>query len=95
MNTATIRKNLRKISLTTAHARMVKNNTICHLLTYKKSVSDGDIDLNALGRVCEGLLWLLGHVREIDDKEVLPSERLFLAQAYQACFERYERHTTI
>ena len=88
---AKIRCELAKINFTTAHARMVKNNIICHLLTYKKSVAGkGEIDLSALFSVYRYLVWLSDHVREIDDKQVLPSQRLFLADAVAFIFKTYE-----
>lgn len=87
---AKIRCELAKISFSTAHARDAKNNAICHLLTYKKSLSDEDINLTSLYAVCQYLSWLSKHVCEIDDKQVLPSQRLFLAEAFEFCMQTYE-----
>ncbi|OPH38202.1 hypothetical protein [Moraxella equi] len=79
---AKIRRELAKISFTTAHAKIYKTNAIAHLLTYEKSVaSQGVIDLSALFVVYCHLSWLSNHVREINDKQVLPSERLFIVNA--------------
>lgn len=79
---AKIRRELAKINFTTAHAKVCKANTITHMLDYEKSVaSQGEIDLLALFAVYYHLSWLSNHVREIDDKQVLPSERLFIANA--------------
>lgn len=92
---AKIRCELAKISFSTAHARDAKNNAICHLLTYKKSLSDEDINLASLYAVCQYLSWLSKHVCEIDDKQVLPSQRLFLAEAFEFCQARYDTEKTI
>lgn len=93
---AKIRRELAKISFSTAHARDIKNNTIAHLLTYERSVaSGGEIDLSALFAVCGYLVWLSDHVREINDKQVLPSERQALAQAYEVLFGLYHQQKTI
>lgn len=93
---AKIRRTLAKICLSTAHARDIKNNTIAHLLTYERSVaSGGEIDLSALFAVCGYLVWLSDHVREINDKQVLPSQRLFLADAFAFCVKVYEGHKSI
>lgn len=87
-----LRRELATLTFTTAHARDVKNNTIYHLLTYERSVSSGgEIDFPALYAVCQHIEWLSDHVREIDDKQVLPSQRLFLADAVAFVFETYEK----
>lgn len=79
---AKIRRELAKINFTTAHAKVYKANTITHMLDYEKSVaSQGEIDLSSLFAVYCHLSWLSNHVREINDKQVLPSERLFIANA--------------
>lgn len=89
---AKIRRELAKINFTTAHAKVCKANAIAHLLTYERSVaSGGEMDLSALFAVYNYLVWLLGHVREIDDKQVLPSECLFLADAMAFIFNIYEK----
>lgn len=94
-NTAKIRKFLRTLSLTTAHARDIKNNIICHLLAYEKSVRDGEYSLNRLCSAVGGIGWLLSHIVQIDDKQVLPSQRLALAQYYQAVFEFCENQKSV
>ncbi|UZA15595.1 hypothetical protein LP109_07915 [Moraxella bovis] len=79
---AKIRRELAKISFTTAHAKIYKANAIAHLLAYERSVaSGGEIDLSALFAVYNYLVWLSNHVHEINDKQLLPSERLFIANA--------------
>lgn len=89
---AKIRRELAKINFTTAHAKVCKANTITHMLRYEKSVaSQGEIDLSALFAVYCHLSWLSNHVREINDKQVLPSERLFLADAMAFIFNIYEK----
>lgn len=91
-----IRKQLQTINPTTSHARDAKNNTIFHLLRYERSLSSkGEINLNALYSVCEYLAWLSKHIREIDDKRVLPSQRLFLADAFAFCAKTYNNHKSI
>lgn len=88
---AKIRCELAKISLSTAHAKIYKANAISHLLTYERSVaSGGEMDLSALFAVYNYLAWLCDHVHEIDDKQVLPSQRLFLADAMAFIFKTYE-----
>lgn len=88
---AKIRRELAKISFSTAHAKIYKANAIAHLLTYERSVaSGGEMDLSALFAVYNYLVWLCDHVHEIDDKQVLPSQRLFLADAAVFVFETYE-----
>lgn len=87
-----IRRELEKISFSTAHAKIYKANAIAHLSTYERSVaSGGEIDLSALFAVYCHLSWLIDHVHEIDDKQVLPSQRLFLAEALTLVFETYEQ----
>lgn len=88
---AKIRRELAKINFTTAHAKVCKAITITHILTYEKSVaSQGKIDLSALFAVYNYLVWLCDHMHEIDDKQVLPSQRLFLADAVAFIFDTYE-----
>lgn len=87
---AKIRRGLASIRLTTAHARIVKHNTICHLLTYQKSMMTNEVDLGALAAALRGVLWLDEHIRQIDDKQVLPSQRLFLADVVEFIFKTYE-----
>lgn len=93
---AKIRRQLAKIKFATEHARIVKNNTIAHLLTYERSVAnDGEINLSALFSACYHLSWLSDHVRMIDDKRVLPSERMALVDNYKKLFELYEREKSL
>lgn len=88
---AKIRREFAKISFSTAHAKIYKNTAIAHLLTYERSVaSGGEIDLSALFAVYNYLVWLSDHVHEIDDKQVLPSQRLFLTDAVALVYTMYE-----
>lgn len=88
---AKIRRELAKINFGTAHAKIYKANAIAHLLAYERSVaSGGEMDLSVLFAVYNYLVWLLGHVHEIDDKQVLPSQRLFLADAVVFILKTYE-----
>lgn len=92
LSTPKIRRELAKISFSTEHARIYKANAIAHLLSYQRSVaSGGEIDLSALFAVYNHLVWLCDHVHEIDDKQVLPSQRLFLAEALAFVFDAYEQ----
>lgn len=96
LTTHKIRRELATLTFTTTHARIVKNNTIAHLLTYERSVSaGGEIDFPALYAVCQHIQWLSDHVREIDDKRILPSQRIFLADAFAFCVKVYESHKSI
>lgn len=95
LTTHKIRRELAGLKLSTAHARDAKNNAICHLLTYERSLSDAEINLSSLYAVCEYLAWLSKHTQEIDDKRILPSQRLFLADAFAFCVKVYESHKSI
>lgn len=96
LTTHKIRRELATLKPSTAHARDFKNNAIFHLLSYERSLSSkGEINLNALYSVCEYLAWLSKHIREIDDKRVLPSQRLFLADAFAFCVKTYENHKSV
>lgn len=87
-----IHRELVKISFSTEHARIYKANAISHLSAYERSVaSGGEIDLSALFAVYCHLSWLIDHVQMIDDKQVLPSQRLFLAETLALVFETYEQ----
>lgn len=91
LTTAKIRKELAKIKFATDHARLYKANTIAHLLTYERSVeSGGEIDLSSLYSVYCHLAWLADHVRLVHDKQVKPSQRVFLANAITFIFNTYE-----
>ncbi len=89
-------RELSGIKFVTAHAREVRAGVICHLHTYKHSVQSGaEVDLGALFAACCQLAWLIDHVREIQDKQVKPSERLFLARAFVFVFHTYEQQKRI
>lgn len=91
MKTSAIRRELSLMAFSAEHARITKANIIAHLLTYERSVaSGGEMDLSALFTVYNYLVWLSDHVHEIDDKQVLPSQRLFLADAVAFIFKTYE-----
>lgn len=90
-----IRRKLMALTFSTVHATDVKNNTIAHLLSYEKSLSAAQINLSALFSVCQCLAWLLKHIEDIDDRRVLPSEQMFLADALGFCLKAYERHKNI
>lgn len=86
-----IRRELASMQFSTAHARICQANAITHLLTYQRSVaSGGEMDLSALFAVYNYLSWLSDHVHEIDDKQVLPSQRMFLADAMTHVFDIHE-----
>lgn len=95
LTTHKIRRELAGLKFSTAHARIAKNNAICHLLTYERSLSDGQINLSFLYAVCEYLAWLSNHIQEIDDKRILPSQRIFLADAFAFCVKVYKSHKSI
>lgn len=96
MQTAKIRQNLRGINFSTEHARITKANIIAHLLGFERSLkNNGEIDLTALFNACQHIAWLCHHVRTIDDKQVLPSQRLFLADAYIGLIKLYEKYRCI
>lgn len=91
LTTAKIRKELAKIKFGTDHARLYKANTIAHLSTYERSMeSGGEIDLSSLYAVYCHLAWLADHVRLVHDKQVKPSQRVFLANAITFIFNTYE-----
>lgn len=96
LTTHKIRRELATLTFTTTHARIVKNNAINHILTYERSVAGGgEIDLPTLYAVCEHIKWLSDHVREIDDKRVFPSQRLFLADAFAFLAKTYDEQRGI
>lgn len=91
LSTLKIRRELAKISFSAEHARIYQANAIAYLLTYGYSLSSGgEIDLSALFSAYNYLSWLSDHVHEIDDKQVLPSQRLFMADAVAFIFNTYE-----
>ncbi|WP_049237229.1 hypothetical protein [Moraxella canis] len=82
---------LRQMRLTTEHGRRVKSNTIAHLLSYEESIRSGHtLNVGALGAAIINMNWMIDHITHIDDKRVLPSERLFLCQAARICQQRYD-----
>lgn len=96
MKTSVIRRELRLMAFSTEHARITKANIIAHLLGYERSIANsGEIDLVALYNACQHIAWLCNHVQAIDDKQVLPSQRVFLADAYTACYEMYEKQSGV
>lgn len=95
LTTHKIRRELATLTFTTAHARTVKNDTIDHLLTYERSLSNAEINLSSLYAVCEYLAWLSKHTQEIDDKRILPSQRIFLADAFAFCTRTYDEQRGI
>ncbi|OOS04356.1 hypothetical protein SAMN02745664_12415 [Moraxella cuniculi DSM 21768] len=93
---ARILRDLRQMRLSTEHGRRVKSNTIAHLLAYETSIRSGHaIDVGALGATVIGITWLCNHIMQIDDKRVLPSQRLALADALAYCQARYDIEKTI
>lgn len=96
LTTAKIRKELAKIQFAADHARLYKANTMAHLSTYERSIeSGGEIDLSSLYAVYCHLAWLADHVRLVHDKQVKPSQRVFLADAVAFIFETYEKQRGI
>lgn len=96
LTTIKIRRELAKISFSAEHARIYKASAIAYLLTYERSVaSGGEIDLSALFAIYNYLVWLADHVRLVHDKQVKPSQRVFLADAVAFIFETYEKQRGI
>lgn len=95
LTTHKIRHKLAGLKFTTAHAHTVKNNTICHILNYERSLPKKEINLASLYSVCEHLAWLLQHTQEIDDKRILPSQRMFLADAFTFCVQTYAKQKSV
>lgn len=91
INITQIQRGLRKIQLSTEHGRCVKANTIAHLQAYARSVRATDaFDVGALGAAIIGMNWLSEHIRQIDDKKVLPRQRMFIIEAVQLCQAHYD-----
>lgn len=91
INITQIKRGLRKIQLSTEHGRCVKANTIAHLQAYARSVRATDaFDVGALGAAIIGMNWLSEHIRQIDDKKVLPRQRMFIIEAVQLCQAHYD-----
>lgn len=91
INIAQIQRGLRKIQLRTEHGRCAKANIIAHLQTYAQSIRATDaIDVGALGVAIVGINWLSEHIRQIDDKKVLPRQRKFIVDAAQLCQAHYD-----
>lgn len=95
LTTHKIRHKLAGLRFSTAHAHDVKNKTISQLLDYERSLPKKEINLASLYFVCQYLAWLLQHIQEIDDKRILPSQKVFLADAFAFCVQRYEKHKSI
>lgn len=96
MNVSAIRHELKLMTFSTEHARISRANIIAHLLGYERSLaSGGEIDLVSLFNVCQHIAWLCNHIQAIDDKQVLPSQRIFLADAYAACYQMYEKQSGV
>ena len=96
LTSAKIRRELAKISFSTAHAKICKANTIAHLLTYEHSVaSGGDINFVALDDAISSMVWLMEHIRYINDRRVLPSQRLFLAESHATCVQLHQTQSSI
>lgn len=72
-----------------------EQNAIAHLLDYERSVTKGEYCIASLDNAVMGLGWLLSHIVEINDKAVLPSERLALVDGYKALFLHYENEKSI
>ncbi len=91
INIAQIQRGLRKIQLSTEHGRCAKADTIAHLQAYARSIRAADaIDVGALGAAIVGMNWLFEHIRQIDDKKVLPRQRMFIIDAVQLCQAYYD-----
>lgn len=95
LTTHKIRHKLAGLKLSTAHARDAKNTIINQLVEYERSLPKKTINLASLYAVCEHLAWLLQHVQEIDDKRILPSQRIFLADAFTFCVQTYEKQKSV
>ena len=96
LTTAKIRKELAKIKFSTAHAKERASQVIQHLQIYDGSVqSGGDINFVALDDAISGMVWLMEHIRYINDRQVLPSQRLFLSKAFVFIFNTHEQQRGI
>ncbi|AKG08413.1 hypothetical protein AAX05_03480 [Moraxella bovoculi] len=94
LTTTKIRRELAKMVLSTSHACTVRNDAIKNLTSYEKS-KNGDVRLEMLFAVYGQLSWLSDHVRMINDRQVLPSERVFLADALTFIFKTYEKQRSV
>lgn len=93
---AKMSRELAKISFSTTHAKICKANAIAHLLTYECSVaSGGDINFVALDDAISSMVWLMEHIRYINDRQVLPSQRLFLAKCHATCVQLHQTQSSI
>ena len=91
-----IRRELASLRLTTAHAQVTKANAIAHLATYERSVhTSAELDLGALQEACNCLSWLIDHVQCINDRQVLPSGRQFLADALRQCVHTHREQSGV
>lgn len=87
-----VRRTLARMRFSTVHACRLRRIAIVNLARYERSVAmGGEIDLEALFTVYCQINWLIDHVREIRDKQVTPSQKLFLAQAFAYLFNTYEQ----
>lgn len=76
-------------------AHDLRENVIAHLLDYERSVTKGEYCIASLDNAVMGFGWLLSCIVEINDKAVLPSERLALVDGYKALFLHYENEKSI
>lgn len=86
-----IKKQLSMISFTTAHAHIAKSKILRNLTEYEQSLDgQSELNLDSLFTAYLTLCWLLEHITCIDDKQVLPSERLFLSQTLTELINEYD-----
>lgn len=85
-----IKKQLSMINFTTAHAHIAKSKILRNLTEYEQSLDGHELDLDGLFTAYLTLCWLLEHITCIDDKQVLPSERLFLSQTLTELINEYD-----
>lgn len=89
-------RELSRIQFSTAHAKERASQVIQHLQIYDGSVqSGGDINFVALDDAISGMVWLMEHIRYINDRQVLPSQRLFLSKAFVFIFNTHEQQRGI
>lgn len=89
-------RELSRIQFSTAHARHRASQVIQQLQIYDSSVqSGGDINFVALLEAIAGMVWLLEHVRHINDRQVLPTQRLLLAESHATCVQLHQTQSSI
>lgn len=89
-------RELSRIQFSTAHAQQRASRVIRQLHTYDSSVqSGGDINFVALDDAISGMVWLMEHIRYINDRQVLPSQRLFLAECHATCVQLHQTQSSI